>query len=174
MKCWIMKAGRQVRDSNVRLCSYGTALQGNGTSRSIVTKRHCKAMELAIPLLRNGTARQWNQPFHCYETALRGNGTSRSIVTKRHCKAMEPAVPLLRNGTARQWNQPFHCYETALQGNGTSRCTMPVDIFSAHQTQTRNVQTVRHDQRLHGPHPQHIQSLAMPRLTPFRRWYHSA
>ena len=65
-------------------------------------------MEPAVPLLRNGTARQWNQPFHCYETTLQGNGTSRSIVTQRHCKAMEPAVPLLRNGTARQWNQPLH------------------------------------------------------------------
>ena len=30
----------------------------------VVTERHCKAMEPAVPLLRNGTARQWNQPLH--------------------------------------------------------------------------------------------------------------
>jgi hypothetical protein len=76
MKCWIMRAGRQVRDSNVRL-------------------RSC-------------------------ETGL-----------------------------------------VATRGKGTCCCTTLVDISSAHQTQTRNVKTVRHDQRLHGPHPQHIQSLAL-------------
>jgi len=55
-------------------------------------------------------------------------------------------------------------YETGLvatRGKGTGCSTMPVGISSAHQTQTRNVKTVRHDQRLHGPHPQHIQSLVL-------------
>jgi hypothetical protein len=76
MKCWIMKAGRQVRYSNVRLRSYETGL-------------------------------------------------------------------------------------VAIRGKRASRSTTPVDISSAHQTQTRNVKTVRHDQRLHGPHPQHFQSLVL-------------
>jgi hypothetical protein len=94
MKCWITKAGRQVRDSNVRLRSYKTGL-------------------------------------------------------------------------------------VATRGNGTGCSTTPVDISSAHQTQTRNVKRVRHDRCLHGPHPQHIihlpcSLLAMPRLTRFTRWYHSA
>ena len=92
MKCWIMKAGRQVRDSNVR---------------------H-RSQEMGL---------------------------------------------------------------VATRGKGTSCSTTPVDISSARQTQTRNVKTVRHDQRLHGPHTHthththttfyHLPCslLAIPRLT---------
>jgi len=84
-----------------------------------------------------------------------------------------------RSASPRFECERLRSYETGLvatRRNGTSCSTTPVGISSAHQTQTRNVKTVRHDQRLTRTAPTAHTITCLAVCWPYQasRWFHSA